>query len=106
MKARLTTILLMVMLCFLVPTPTVRPARADAWAEEALIKEADYIVNCSFTELARNGGDAQPTDDAYGALNVLRVYQKGPDWVRPGEASMGAIGLMARAIQLKALGQD
>src|SRR5947209_19550406 len=101
MKARLTTILLMVMLCFLVPTSTVRPVHADTWAEEALIKEADYIVNCSFTEYTHNSSEVQQADDAYGALNVLRISEKGPDWVRPGEAAVGAIGLMAAAIQLK-----
>src|SRR2546425_1541667 len=103
MKVRFAAFRLIVGFCLLIPTPT---ARADAWAEEALVKEADYIVNCSFTEYVQNRGEVQPSDDAYGAFNVLRIYQKGPDWVRPGEAAEGAIGLMAAAIQLKAAGRD
>jgi hypothetical protein len=106
MKGWYAVFLLTVTLTSLISAPVVRPVQADAWADAALIKEANYIVDCSFTEYARNGGQAQPSADAYGALNVLRIYQKGPDWVRPGEASMGAIGLMAGAIQLKAEGQD
>ena len=82
------------------------PARAASWAEEALVKEADYIVNCSFTEYARNNASAREAADAYGAINVDRIYQKGPDWVRPGEAAMGVIGLMAAAVQLKPAGDD
>jgi len=73
---------------------------------KALVKEADYIVNCSYTEYARNSTGVQPTDDAYGALNVLRIADRGPDWVRPGEASVGVMGLMAGAIQLKAAGHE
>jgi hypothetical protein len=108
MKAWRSAFLLMVTFCLVIHTPTVRPVRADAWAEEALVKESDYIVNCSFTEYAENGSQASSgrAADAYGALNVLRIYQKGPDWVRPGEAAVGVIGLMAAAIQLQAAGRD
>jgi hypothetical protein len=106
MKAWRGAFLLMVAFGWVIQTPPVRPVRADAWAEEALVKEADYIVNCSFTEYAENGSQVQPADDAYGALNVLRIYNRGPDWVRPGEAAVGAIGLMAAAIQLEAAGRD
>jgi hypothetical protein len=95
-----------VTVCGLIVTSTAGAVRADAWAEEALVKEADYIVNCSFTEYAQNSSGVKPTDDAYGALNVLRIADRGPDWVRPGEAAMGVIGLMAGARQLKAAGRD
>ena len=74
------------------------------WAEDALMREAGYIVNCSFTEFAINHSAVQTTDDAYGAINVDRVYQVGPDWVNPGESAMAAIGLMAAARQLKVSG--
>ncbi len=64
---------------------------AASWAEDALVRESGYIVNCSFTEFAANHSAVQTTDDAYGAINVLRIYQSGPDWVNPGESAMGAI---------------
>jgi hypothetical protein len=95
-----------VLLLGLLLLPAAAHARDATWAQEALQKEADYIVNCSFTELARHHEEAQPSDDAYGALNVNRIYQRGPDWVSPGEAAMGAIGLMAAARQLKTAGID
>jgi hypothetical protein len=77
-----------------------------AWARQALVKESDYIVNCSFTELTRNNRGVRESDDAYGAINVNRISQRGPDWVRPGDAAMGVIGLMAAATQLRELGVD
>jgi hypothetical protein len=83
-----------------------RPHAPAPWARTALLKEADYIVNCSFTELTRNNHGIRASDDAYGAINVNRIYQRGPDWVRPGDAAMGVIGLMAAAIQLRKLGVD
>jgi hypothetical protein len=73
---------------------------------EAVAREADYIVNCFFTELARNRSEVQASDDGYGASNVLRIHDRGADWVRPGEGAMGAIGLMAGVRQLKAAGLD
>src|SRR5258705_12703679 len=79
-------------------------ARAATWAEDALIRESSYIVNCSFTEFAVNHSAVQTTDDAYGAINVDRIFQAGPDWVNPGESAVAAIGLMAAARQLKLAG--
>src|SRR5213596_2291857 len=81
-------------LLFLAPFAT-----GATWAEDALMRESGYIVNCSFTEFAVNHSAVQTTDDAYGAINVDRVYQAGPDWVNPGESAMAAIGLMAAARQ-------
>lgn len=80
------------------------PMRAATWAEDALVRESSFIVNCSFTEFAANHSAVQNTDDAYGAINVDRVYTSGADWVNPGESAMAAIGLMAGARQLKTLG--
>lgn len=105
MKALVVPFLLVLILTLAV-LPVARPDPAPPWAADALAREADYIVNCSFTELTTNGGTVRTSADAYGALNVDRIYQRGPDWVRPGESAMGAIGLMAAAIQLKALGSD
>src|SRR5947208_251701 len=56
-----------------------RAAHAD-WAEDALRSEADYLVNCSFTTFAKNHQQVQLGDDAYGALNNVRLAG-GPDWV-------------------------
>ena len=80
-----------------------RPVQAG-WAEDALKSEADYIVNCSFTEQTKNNAQVQTSDAAYGALNNVRVAV-GADWVRPGEGAMGIIGLMAAATQLKKSGE-
>ncbi|HXI51597.1 MAG TPA: hypothetical protein VNH84_08830 [Candidatus Saccharimonadales bacterium] len=79
---------------------------AATWAEDALLREAGFIVNCSFTEFAANHSAVQSTDDAYGAINVDRIYTSGPDWVNPGESAMAGIGLLAAARQLKILGHD
>jgi hypothetical protein len=106
MRVFLTLLGLLVTVSLLITAPATRPAQAATWAEDALVKEADYIVNCSFTEYAWNHAAVQATSDAYGAMNVLRIYQRGPDWARPGEAAMGLIGLMAAARQLKAAGFD
>jgi hypothetical protein len=83
------------------------PLRAAGLESQAILMgEADYIVDCSFTEFAHNHGGVGTTADAYGALNVDRIYQRGADWVRPGEAAMGAIGLMAAARELRQNGVD
>lgn len=79
---------------------------AGIGSQEILLREAGYIVDCSFTEFARNHSVVRAAADGYGALNVDRIYQRGPDWVRPGEAAMGAIGLMAAAAQLQQAGVD
>ncbi len=79
---------------------------AVTWAEDALLREAGFSVNCSFTEFAVNHSAVQNTDEAYGAINVDRIYTSGPDWVTPGESAMAAIGLMAAARQLKVLGNN
>src|SRR4051812_11076814 len=93
-------------LSLLVLRPSELPLHAAGTADEALLKEAEFICDCSFTENARNNRDAQETDDAYGALNVDRIYQRGPDWVPTGESCMGVIGLMAAAAHLKQTGYD
>jgi hypothetical protein len=105
MKALLTASLLII-LGLLIAAPSIPSTPAAAWAEEALAREADYIVDCSFTEFAQNNRHVQPSDDAYGAANDLRIFERGPDWVRPGEAAMTVIGLMAAARQLHASGRD
>jgi hypothetical protein len=105
MKALLTASLL-ITLGLLIATPSIPTTPSAPWAEEALSREADYIVNCSFTEFTGNNGQVQPADDAYGAENDLRIFDRGPDWVRPGEAAMTVIGLMAAARQLHAAGRD
>jgi hypothetical protein len=89
--------------------------------ESVLIQESDYIVACSCTAYAPHHQWLTPGCDAEGAINDVRVLdspqtppdpdspqvsQAGPSWVRPGEAAMGAIGLMAAAKQLHALGDN
>lgn len=76
------------------------------WARQSIIKECNYIVDCSFTELATHHSGTSTQADAYGVLNDIRISQSGPDWVRPGEAAMGAIGLMTGAERLHAESVD
>src|SRR6266852_4112315 len=92
--------------CCLFLLPAQRSLHAAAPADDALLKEADFISDCSFTEVAQNHHVVQPAVDAYGALNVDRIYQRGADWVPPGESCMGVIGLMAAAAHLKQSGFD
>lgn len=89
-------------------TPRAHPARAlKTPAEATLAREADYITACAFTEWAPHHQRVRPGCDAYGALNDVRVLDTtGPDWVRPGEAAVAAVGLMAAARQLRSLGYD
>lgn len=84
-------------------TGTWQPMPGDRnWARQALAKECNYIADCSFTELATHHSGTSTAADGYGVLNDNRIYQSGPDWVRPGEAAMGAVGLMAAAQRLHA----
>jgi hypothetical protein len=76
------------------------------WAYESIRKECEYIVDCSFTEDAQNHAEVERADDAYGAINDNRIFERGPDWVRPGEAAVGAIGLMSGAKMLHLVGED
>ncbi len=75
-------------------------------AEDALMRESNYIADASFTEQATNHGEVQPSDEAYGAINDVRLAQSGADWVRPGEGAVASIGLMAATKQLKATGHN
>src|SRR6266852_3126342 len=93
-------------LCLLVCQPAARPLQAASWADDALLKEADFVADCASTESARNSQEVQPSDDAYGALNVVRIYLRGADWVPPGESSMGVIGLLAAVTQLRQAGSN
>src|SRR5437016_5717924 len=93
-------------LSLLVFRPSALPLHAATPVDDALLKEAEFICDCSFTEDARNNRGIAETNDAYGALNVDRIYQRGPDWVPTGESCMGVIGLMAAAAHLKQSGFD
>lgn len=75
-------------------------------AEDLLQKEAGYIVDCSYTTYARNSDSVTSASDAYGCLNNVRVFNKGPDWVVPSEGAVGIIGLMQAARLLKEKGRD
>src|SRR5437667_8470221 len=106
MKKIRPVLLLAGALSLLVFRPSQHPLHAATWTDDALLKEAEFICDCSFTEDARNNREVAETDDAYGALNVDRIYQRGPDWVPTGESCMGVIGLMAAAAHLKQSGFD
>lgn len=74
------------------------------WGRNVLLREADYIVNCSLTENALNHAAVSPKAEDYGAINDVRVSERGADWVMPGEGAEAAIGLMAASTQLRKLG--
>ncbi|MBC8136937.1 MAG: hypothetical protein H8F28_13725 [Fibrella sp.] len=80
------------------------------WGEDALIREANYIADCSFSRYCtwyathpNDAGGFNTSSAAYGALNDIRVNQQGADFVRPGESAMGAVGLIQAVRQLRAL---
>ncbi|MFH1497024.1 MAG: hypothetical protein ABII82_04280 [Verrucomicrobiota bacterium] len=96
-RRRLLPCLVPLLLCL------VAPLRAG-WGEDAIKKECDYIVNCSFTTYAVNNSQAQVGDAAYGTINVVRIASAGADWVNPGESAIAAVGLMEGAKKLWQLG--
>lgn len=101
-SARLKLWLVMAPLLF----ATVSPAAWAGFAEDLLRKEADYIVDCSYTRHAQNLPSNTPTRDATGALNNVRIHNSGPDWVVPSEGAVGMIGLMQAARVLRDDGQS
>ena len=48
-------------------------AYSEAWAQDALAREAGYIVDCSYTQDSTNRAGARPSADGYGALNDVRI---------------------------------
>lgn len=68
----------------------------DAQAVAAINTEAGYMASCAFT----------PKGDAQGALNDIRIGERGPDWVAPEASAVGAISLMQAAAFLKSRGRD
>ena len=70
------------------------------WGINALSRESDYIVNCSYTQYTANHNGISADSDAYGAINDVHINNRGADWVKPGEGAEGVIGLMAAARQM------
>ena len=68
----------------------------DAEAVAAIETEAGYMASCAYT----------PKSDAQGALNDVRIGERGPDWVAPEASAVGAISLMQAAAFLKSRGRD
>ena len=104
-----STKLLVLLLCIFATTFTVFAApktKTVLVAEENVIAtqikaELDYIVNSSWTSENKNSGRwyfIGSTDDIYGAINSNRVpYERFAgwyDWVEPGTASMGMVGML------------
>lgn len=83
------------------------PAQAG-WGEDALVREANYICDSSFTRycgwyLSHTGsGGFSTTSKAYGVINDYRVNANGPDFVRIGEGAMASVGLIQAVKQLRA----
>jgi len=73
----------------------------------ALSAESNYICDCSYSLYCTNNSGISTSSAAYGVLNDVRINNAGggPDYVRPGEASMGAIGLTAAAAHLSGADQ-
>lgn len=68
----------------------------DTQAVAAIETEAGYMASCAFT----------PQSNAQGALNDVRIGERGPDWVAPEASAVGAISLMQAAAFLKSRGRD
>ena len=68
----------------------------DTEAITAVETEAGYMAACAF----------KPKGDAQGALNDIRIGERGPDWVSPEASAVGAISLMQAAALLKGRGRD
>lgn len=83
-----------------------QPSRADR--DNDLGIESRYITQCSCTEAnatvkAKNISSAQP---AYGVFNDWRIGNGQADFVRPGEAAIGSIGLLVGMHQLQTDGHS
>lgn len=63
----------------------------------ALHDESSYICDCSYSIYCTNNSGISTSSDAYGELNDDRINNAGggPDYCRPAESAMGAIGLIA-----------
>ncbi len=83
-----------------------KPSRADK--DDDLSIESHYLTQCSCTE-ANDTVKAQSianTQPAYGVFNDWRIGNGQADFVRPGEAALGSIGLLVGYHQLLADGRS
>jgi hypothetical protein len=77
------------------------------YAEDLLDRESDYIVDCSYTQWARNKDTHNWEADAYGCLNNVRLAgDTGPDWVVTSENAVAIIGLMQATRLLRDDGRE
>ena len=67
-------------------------AKADSYADIA--GECKYITQCSCTAANSTTASVPNTAAAYGVLNDWRIGNGTPDFVQPGEAAIGSIGLL------------
>ncbi len=69
-----------------------RSAVADSYNDIA--GEVSYITQCSCTGANSSTASVPNTAPAYGVLNDWRIGNGQPDFVQPGEAAIGSIGLL------------
>ena len=67
-------------------------AKADSYSDMA--GEVSYITQCSCTAANSTTASVPNTAPAYGVLNDWRIGNGMPDFVQPGEAAIGSIGLL------------
>lgn len=67
-------------------------AKADSYDD--MWMECKYITQCSCTAANSSTANVPSGAAAYGVLNDWRIGNGQPDFVQPGEAAMGAIGLL------------
>lgn len=86
------------------------PTFSDKFYADSIRRQCDYIADCSWSQWSANHtqADKNKNSPAYGVLNDVRINvdenvpgflpsarRGGADYVRPGEAAMGVVGLMA-----------
>jgi hypothetical protein len=75
-----------------------RPAHADK--DDDLWIESHYITQCSCSAANDTVGRIDPRLPVFGVLNDWRIGNGHADFVRPGEAAIGAVGLLVGYHQL------
>ena len=68
------------------------PAKADSYDD--MWMECKYVTQCSCTAANASTAGVPNTAPAYGILNDWRIGNGTPDFVQPGEAAIGVIGLI------------
>jgi len=81
-----------------------RQSKADAYDD--MWTECNYITQCSATSANASCASLANTKPMYGILNDWRIGNGQADFVKPGEAAMGSIGLLYGYHRLQVAGRS